>query len=98
MDEVQAALAEIRLYNHGKAAKVLEDAIVKATSCGKSWQDHAVAVGKQRDELVAALKDAREEIEAWAAYAGTYFQEKHDLAGVLAEFDAILAKMEKTDD
>ena len=41
-------------------------------------------------ELEGALKDAREDIEDWAGYASEYFQDKHDLKGVLAKYDAIL--------
>ena len=40
---------------------------------------------------VSALIEAREEVESWAAYASPYFQDKHDLAGVLAKIDAQIA-------
>ena len=40
---------------------------------------------------VSALIEAREEIESWAAYADPYFRDKHDLPGVLAKIDALLA-------
>ena len=35
---------------------------------------------QQRDELLAALKDARELVDDWGAYATAYMQEKHGLA------------------
>lgn len=41
--------------------------------------------------LVQALRDAREMVDEWAAYASDYFQEKWDLAGDLAKLDAVLA-------
>jgi hypothetical protein len=40
---------------------------------------------------VSALIEAREEVESWAAYASPYFQDKHDLAGVLAKIDGQIA-------
>jgi len=49
---------------------------------------------RQRDELLAALKDARELVDDWGAYASNYMQEKHDLAGDLAKLDAVIAKAE----
>ncbi len=35
-------------------------------------------------KAAADLDEAREDVEGWAAYAGEYFREKHDLAGDLA--------------
>lgn len=49
---------------------------------------------RQRDELLAALKDARELVDDWGAYASNYMQEKRDLAGDLAKLDAVIAKAE----
>ena len=50
---------------------------------------------QQRDELLAALKDARELVDDWGAYASNYMQEKHDLAGDLDRLDAAISKVEK---
>ena len=50
---------------------------------------------RQRDELLAALKDARELVDSWGAYASNYMQEKYDLAGDLDRLDAAIAKAEK---
>ena len=47
---------------------------------------------RQRDELLAALKYARELVDDWGAYASNYMQEKHDLAGDLDRLDAAIAK------
>lgn len=49
---------------------------------------------KQRDELLAALKYARELVDDWGAYASAYMQEKHDLAGDIDRLDAAIAKAE----
>ena len=49
---------------------------------------------RQRDELLAALKDAREMVDDWGAYASNYMQEKHDLDGDLDRLDAVIAKAE----
>ena len=50
---------------------------------------------QQRDELLAALKDARELVDDWGAYATAYMQEKHDLAGDLERLDAAISKVEE---
>lgn len=51
-------------------------------------------VTKQRDELLEALKDAREMVSDWAGYASPYFQEKHDIDGDLKKLDDAIARME----
>ena len=50
---------------------------------------------RQRDELLVALKDARELVDDWGAYATAYMQEKHDLAGDLERLDAAISKVEE---
>lgn len=50
-------------------------------------------VKRQRDELVAALEEARDQVVSWAAYASEYFQQKHNLAGYVAKLDAVLASV-----
>jgi hypothetical protein len=49
---------------------------------------------QQRDELLEALKDAREMVSDWAGYASPYFQEKHDIDGDLKKLDEAIAKAE----
>ena len=49
---------------------------------------------RQRDELVEALKDAREMVSDWAGYASPYFQEKYDIDGDLKKLDDAIARME----
>ena len=44
--------------------------------------------------LLAALKDARSDVESWGAYASEYFKEKWDLAGDLARIDAVIAQFD----
>ncbi len=53
-------------------------------------------VRQQRDELLAALKDARELVDDWGAYAPAYMQEKHDLQGDLDKLDAAITNAEKS--
>lgn len=48
--------------------------------------DALEAKGRLIAELVEALSEATDEIESWGAYAGEYFQEKHDLKGVIKQF------------
>ena len=50
---------------------------------------------RQRDELLVALKYARELVDDWGAYATAYMQEKHDLAGDLDRLDAAISKVEE---
>lgn len=45
-------------------------------------------------QLLEALKEAVEDIEAWAGYASDYFQEKHDLQGTLEKHRATIATAE----
>jgi len=49
---------------------------------------------RQRDELMEALKDAREMVSDWAGYASPYFQEKDDIDGDLKKLDDAIARME----
>lgn len=56
--------------------------------------DAEIELRKQRDELLAALKDARELVDSWGAYASNYMQEKHDLEGDLSRLGAVVSKME----
>lgn len=49
---------------------------------------------RQRSELLAALKESRELVEDWGAYAPAYMQEIHDLEGDLSRLDAVISKME----
>ena len=53
-----------------------------------------IALIQQRDELLAALKDARELVDDWGAYAPAYMQEKHDLAGDLDRLYSVIVKAE----
>lgn len=49
---------------------------------------------QQRDELLAALKDAREMVNDWGAYASEYMQNKYDLVGDIKRLDEIITKAE----
>lgn len=44
--------------------------------------------------LLEALKEAVEDIEAWAGYASDYFRNKHDLQGTLEKHRAAIAQAE----
>jgi hypothetical protein len=43
-------------------------------------------------DLLTTLKDARDDIESWGAYATDYFQDKWDLEGCIKRYDEVLAK------
>jgi len=57
--------------------------------------EYLKALKQQRDELLASLKEARELVEDWGAYAPAYMQEKHDLEGDMNKLDAAIANAEK---
>ena len=61
----------------------------------KARDDIESDLTKQRDELLASLKEARELVEDWGAYAPAYMQEKHDLEGDMNKLDAAIARAEK---
>lgn len=46
----------------------------------------------EKAELVDALDSAIQYIADWGAYAGNFFQEKHDLLGCITNHQIILAK------
>lgn len=56
--------------------------------------DAEIDLRQQRDELLASLKEARELVEDWGAYAPAYMQEKHDLEGDMNKLDAAIARAE----
>lgn len=57
--------------------------------------DRVAELTAEVERLRNLLGDAADEIQNWGAYASEYFQEKHDLAGCVAEFKAAaLAGME----
>lgn len=56
----------------------------------KQRDDQITALRADNERLRAALRDARECVQAWSGYASEYFCEKHDLAGDLARIDAAL--------
>lgn len=80
-----------RLSGEGRAALT---AMVAEYEAEHSEEVPAPAPDPVFAETLAALKDARECVEAWAAYASEYFREKHDLAGDLARIDAAIRKAE----
>ncbi len=65
------------------AAESNDDAAMRRVRTAK---DAAEEIKKLRE----ALRLAIETVEFWAAYASSYFQEKHDLAGDLQKLRAAL--------
>jgi hypothetical protein len=62
--------------------------------------DMEVQLAEARAQIAAkdaALRDARDSLEAWAGYASDYFKDKHDYAGDLARIDAALTQEKGTD-
>jgi hypothetical protein len=58
-------------------------------------QDQIATLTAQRDELLAALRDAREMLVDWSAYASEYYKIKHDYASDLDRIDAAIEKATK---
>ncbi len=69
-----------RLRDHGKKLQSLVDAGL----------DLCERKDKRIAELEAALREAKEMVESWGAYASPYFQAKHDLVGDIATIDKVL--------
>ncbi len=53
-------------------------------------EEYVQRLADENARLRAGYAEAIEDIEVWAAYASEYFQEKHDLAGLLARHREIL--------
>jgi chromosome segregation ATPase len=77
----------------------LTDERDKALSWVSTEQDEVDIEKQAREAGEARLRDLRlhyleaiEDIEEWGGYASSYFQNKHDLAGTVAEHRAALAK------
>lgn len=90
------------LANEAYIAAANPAAILELIADRDEWKRQAESIVSerdklevQRDELLVALKDARELVDGWGAYASNYMQEKHDLAGDLDRLDAAITKGEK---
>ncbi len=87
-------LAEAR-KNDAHCMAWLADCRIAVDDNGKrmlpEFVEYLKALKQQRDELLASLKEARELVEDWGAYAPAYMQEKHDLQGDLDKLDASIA-------
>ena len=87
-DVVLKLLAEIELLNAHCNQKGLQ--LVAMDNLTSDLQDERDTLRTRNQALREALKDATDEIESWGAYASEYFQAKHDLAGNVAKFRAII--------
>ena len=93
------------LYDHGDPSRteyvradIVADAMDAATALGFERGKEAAASTQTRAmealaEAEKALKEAREAVGGWAAYAGDYFREKHGLEDDLAAIDAALVSI-----
>jgi hypothetical protein len=63
-----------------------------AQEMGADADAEIAALREQVAVLQAALSEAADNMEDWAAYADPYFQEKHDLAGDLRRARALLGE------
>ncbi len=97
LDHAEKALKESRA-NDMAAMAWLADCRIASGDHGKrmlpEFVEYLREMKRQRDELLAALKDARELVDDWGAYAPAYMQEKHDLAGDLDRLYSVIAKAE----
>lgn len=66
---------------------VVEEALRAAVAQAEAERDEA------RAELLAALKEAREDIDHWGSYAGDYFQEKWHFADTIRGYDERIAAL-----
>jgi len=88
-------LSVASLYGHEfltYAQQVKHNSSVTMDELGE-MRDRAENAERERDALIAEnevlrklLVEAAEDIEGWGAYAGEYFQKKHDLAGNVKQY------------
>lgn len=79
---------------------MMREVMAHLRKTGARWRSDAVRdVIAERDrlravnaELLAALQDAVDCVEHWGAYAGEFFQQKHDLAGDVTRLRAAIAR------
>lgn len=57
------------------------------------WQKRAENYQDLLKKSLAALIEAKEDIQCWGAYAGEYFQEKHDLKGSVNQFNGLIEEI-----
>jgi len=79
-------------YNDLLAKRRAEDGYDVYAAAREEYRKKIAELAAENEKLRAALRDARECVQAWAAYASEYFRDKHDLAGDLARIDAALEK------
>jgi uncharacterized membrane protein len=62
----------------------------KSDAIQRLWAERD-SLRKSMAQLLEALEDAADDIEAWGAYASGYFQTKHDLLGAVNKARAAIA-------
>ena len=86
-EELDALAAKVERWQRGASCAELEELV-------SGWMPAVLetieALLRRERVLVGALRDAREALESWAAYAPEWAVEKHDLAGDLAAIDEAL--------
>jgi chromosome segregation ATPase len=100
--EAQRLADRLDLYATGdKHQKDIEDAAAelrrldaelmrKSDAIQRLWAERD-SLRKSMAQLLEALEDAADDIEAWGAYASGYFQTKHDLLGAVNKARAAIA-------
>ena len=71
-------------YGFTTAEYVRADKLGKLAPALADRDKEIAALRKALDDAADALDQALEDVEHWGAYAGEYFQDKHDLDGGLA--------------
>lgn len=99
-DQTEAQrLADELVALHGYPLSIKAAAELRRLDEAHDWQ-HKMAGDRLRRieklertnaQLLEALKDAADDIEAWGAYASGYFQTKHDLLGAVNKARAAIA-------
>ncbi len=79
-------LGGVLTTDQDEATDAIAEALRNAHAAGVAEKDAEIA------RLRAALRRAREDMEAWAAYVDEYSHTKHGLSDDLAAIDAALAK------
>ena len=86
-EELAALAAKVERWQRGASCVELEELLY-------GWVPGVLgtidALQRRERVLSRALRDAREALESWGAYAPEWAVEKHDLAGDLAAIDEAL--------
>jgi hypothetical protein len=88
-------LEGMEMKTQPEALRFAEELEIKAKALGFSLSPHATELRRLHEvnqELLAALKNARELVEEWGAYASAHEQDRYGLKSDLLILDSVIAR------